>query len=91
MASFVRLSCGSSCGGGAGSDALLWPQLRMAQLLAWVKFLVPLQGTEITLTTSSAAGGDTQNQMCLLTLVKVSASRRDVAEGISSAPGAWNN
>lgn len=91
MASFVRLSCRSSHGGGVGSNALLWPQLSMAQLLAWVKFLVPLHGTEITLTTSNTAGGDTQNQMCLLTLVKVSAMRRDVAEGISNAPGAWNN
>lgn len=91
MASFVRLSCRSSRGGGNGSDALLWPQPRMAQHLAWVKFLVPHHGTEITLATSNTAGGDTQNQMCLLTLVKVSVLRRDVAEGISSAPGAWNN
>lgn len=90
MASFVRLSCRSSHGDRAGSNALLWPQPRMAQHLAWVKLLVPLHGTEITLAGSSTAAGDTQNQMCLLTLVKVSVLRRDVAEGISSAPETWN-
>lgn len=90
VSSFVRLSCGSSRGGGGGRDALLWPQPRMAQHLAWVKLLDPLQGTEITWAGSNSAAGDTQNQMCLLTLVKASLSRRDAAEGISSVPGTWN-
>lgn len=62
----------------------------MVQHLAWLKLLVPLHGTEITLSGSNTAAGDTQNQMCLLTLVKISVLRRDVAEGISSASGVWN-
>lgn len=90
VASSVRLSCGSSYGSGTGSDALLWPQPRMAQHLAWLKLLVSLHGTEITLAGSNTATGDIQNEMCLLTLVKVSVLRRDVTERIISALGTWN-
>lgn len=58
--------------------------------LAWEKLLVPLHDTESTSAGSNTAAGDTMNQVCLLTLVKVSILRRDVAEGISSTPGTWN-
>lgn len=90
VASFVRLSCRSSRGGAAGSNALLWPQPRMAQHPARVRLPVPLHGTEITSSGSNTSAGDTQNQLCLLTLEKASLLRRDVGEGISSAPGTWN-
>lgn len=90
MASFVRLSCGPSCGGGAGSNALLWPQSRMPDHLEWVKLLIPLHGTKFTSVGSNTAEGDTQNQICLSILVKFPVLRKDVAEGISSAPGTWN-
>lgn len=45
-ASLMKLSWESSLRGGAGSNALLSPQQRTAQHLAWMKLLVQLRGTE---------------------------------------------
>lgn len=78
VASFVRLS--------------RWWSWQWCSAVPTSSFMgkAPLHGTELKSAGSNSAAGDTQSQMCLLSLVKASVLRRDVAEGISSAPGTWN-